>query len=519
MLGSFNLGIGRNAFRYGVAMLALLIPLLTIIGFGVFALSQHEHRLTILFSLSAMSVILFLFYKYLSRAKNSSLPSEISSLSDDLSEPSPLWGDSELALWMRAKGVIKERLIEDDDFSTVFSQHTIFLSDYISSEMGLRSRYQITTIEMLNLIVELSSRYRKALRKNIPLVEEITINKVIDYFQIGSKIVDHSVKAKPFISPIWQVFSYLRNPGGQLLEDGIKHITGSENESIASLLGKAAVLKVKFLFLQELTACLIHLYGGHFQIARDEVGLSKISELDETQLGIEKESLRIVIAGQVSSGKSSITNMIAGELLAEEDPLPSTNKCNVYKVTIDQKLDLRLVDLPGLDGSKEFEQTTFDEVLQADLVIWVLKANHPARNLDKQLLDKLLAYYRDNNATKKRAPVIAIGSQFDTLVEMSDQGALSLSLNNGQQELGERLINHIRSIFDFDDVVLIGKTTNHEYFGISDLKEKLVVNSERAFMSQLERRRRDSTEKNGSYFKQIKRTFSLTTSLAKVFWK
>ena len=517
MVRSFNFGISKNAFRYGVAMLALLTPLLTIIGFGVFALSQHDQRVMILVLLSAISLTLFFIYKYLSREINSSLPSEISSLSDDLSEPSPLWRDSELALWNKAKGVIKEKLIEDDEVSTVFYKHTIFLSDYISGEMGRRSRYQITTIEMLNLTEELSSRYRKSLRENIPFIESLKINTVIDAFQMGEKIIGPIGKLMPIGS---RLFSYYRNPIGQLLEDGTKHITGGKyDESVASLLKREFVLKVKFLFLQELTACLIHLYGGHFQLARDEIGLSKTLETDEAQLGIEKESLRIVIAGQVSSGKSSVANMIAGELLAEEDPLPSTNKCNVYKVTIDQKLDLRLVDLPGLDGSEAFEKITFEEVLQADLVIWVLKANHPARNLDKQLLDKLLAYYRYNSVTMKRAPIIAIGSQFDTLVEMSDFGSLSLLLNNDQQRLGERLMNHIRSIFDFDDVVLIGKTTNHEYFGLSDLKEKLVVNSERAFMSQLERRRRDSSEKNDSYLKQIKRTFSLTTSLAKVFWK
>jgi uncharacterized protein len=54
---------------------------------------------------------------------------------------------------------------------------------------------------------------------------------------------------------------------------------------------------------------------------------------------------------------------------------------------------VHLVDLPGLDGNEKTTKNLLKEVTSCDLIIWVLKANQPARSLDCDFKQQLDAFY------------------------------------------------------------------------------------------------------------------------------
>lgn len=75
-----------------------------------------------------------------------------------------------------------------------------------------------------------------------------------------------------------------------------------------------------------------------------------------------------------------------------------------------------MLDLPGLDGTKASKDATLQELLAADMVIWVLRANRPAREIDRDVLQEFRGYFAENPA-RRRPPVFPVLTCVDTLVD------------------------------------------------------------------------------------------------------
>lgn len=73
-----------------------------------------------------------------------------------------------------------------------------------------------------------------------------------------------------------------------------------------------------------------------------------------------------------------------------------------------------LVELPGFTSEDKAQQQALKQMIQADIVIWVLKANQSARDLDKQLFDKFTSFFQQNTG-KRRPVVIGVLNQIDKL--------------------------------------------------------------------------------------------------------
>ena len=103
------------------------------------------------------------------------------------------------------------------------------------------------------------------------------------------------------------------------------------------------------------------LYSGRFLITDDqsfESFESFESVEDKNSMGEVLEPLRISVIGQVSSGKSTLVNRLCGEVVAEVDILPTTDKNTVYEIGLKSGIQVRLCDLPGLDN----DSRTADEL-------------------------------------------------------------------------------------------------------------------------------------------------------------
>lgn len=120
-----------------------------------------------------------------------------------------------------------------------------------------------------------------------------------------------------------------------------------------------------------------------------------------SKLGIRQLTKLIPVYGQTGSGKSSIINALVDAMVAEVNPLPSTRATTVHRCRIDGMEMAHLVDLPGLDGNEKTTRHLLKEVTGCDLIIWVLKANQPARSLDSDFKQQLDAFYL---ATARRDP-------------------------------------------------------------------------------------------------------------------
>ena len=137
----------------------------------------------------------------------------------------------------------------------------------------------------------------------------------------------------------------------------------------------------------------------------------------ETEAAREAEPLRVLIAGQVKAGKSSLVNALFGDVKSAVDVLPTTR--GVVPLVLERD-GLRRALILDTAGYGEAQSTTDpfqgleEQLLACDLVLLVLSATTAAREPDRQLLNELRVRFQ---AAKNRRlpPILVVLSKVDQL--------------------------------------------------------------------------------------------------------
>ncbi|GAL14987.1 hypothetical protein JCM19233_6001 [Vibrio astriarenae] len=166
-------------------------------------------------------------------------------------------------------------------------------------------------------------------------------------------------------------------------------------------------LAAKQALLDEVAFVAIELYSGRFSFDDIDVTASLVTKADSERAAKELEPIRIVLVGQTGAGKSSLINELKQEFVAEVDVLPSTDHTTTYRAMVGEQ-PVVIIDLPGFDGSDQSESSALNEVVQADVVLWVLKASQSARALDTAFQEQLEEFYaQSRNISRKRQLCLA----------------------------------------------------------------------------------------------------------------
>ena len=102
---------------------------------------------------------------------------------------------------------------------------------------------------------------------------------------------------------------------------------------------------------------------------------------------------RLPWSGQTKAGKSSLINAILGDQQAKTDILPATSEVARYRLDWEESDDhLTLLDTVGYaaDGATKSQlEETKQALRESDLVLFVMNANSPAREPDREMLETL----------------------------------------------------------------------------------------------------------------------------------
>lgn len=113
---------------------------------------------------------------------------------------------------------------------------------------------------------------------------------------------------------------------------------------------------------------------------------------------LAEEPLRILVVGQVKSGKSSLINALFGETRAAVDVVPRTRNVTPYLLERDGVPRAVILDTAGYEGpdapADAFTQLG-DEIADCDLVLLVLSACSATRAADRRLLDGIRRYFHE----------------------------------------------------------------------------------------------------------------------------
>jgi len=137
---------------------------------------------------------------------------------------------------------------------------------------------------------------------------------------------------------------------------------------------------------------------------------------------LAEEPFRVLVLGQVKSGKSSLVNALFGEPRAAVDVLPRTSHVEPYLLQRDGIPRAIILDTAGYDEAGEAADMFAGiepQVLQSDLVLVVVSALLASRAADRRLLDELRAFFR-GQPDRLMPPVVVALTHVDELRPLSE---------------------------------------------------------------------------------------------------
>ena len=523
----FRLLAVLSSGRWGIALISAIFPSIIMMGFGVFLAIKYGYLLEMSIAI-AVSTLVFTIPLFISSRSSRDSSSRSSStepfsnkesdglgedaseseaesqhnkadINDALVKASTDWSQKELSIWNDSKHHVRQQLMVDIEWGNL-DQTGLEVLEFVAKKFDKKS-LDFSIPEGLKLFEEVSRRYKLVVREHIPGIEYLKVSYIKagyeaydKYGELGQKIVK---------AAIWG--NHLKN----LYLNPLKVVSDLGREQATSSMTKGVVDDMQYAakqaLLDEVAAVAIDLYSGRFSIEDEALRASDVSEIDEQRFAPELEPVRIVLVGQTSSGKSSLINALKQELVAEVDVLPSTDTSTVYNAFVDDN-DVRVVDLQGLDGNPKTEALMLKEMTQADVVLWVLKANQSARDLDKQLKDRFDAFYDDpKNISRKKPIVVSVVNQVDRLKPV-DEWQPPYDLENPTSTKAKIIAqaleyNHI--LLQTDIVLPLAIAPEKVQFGLDTLRQTLIERIADANNVQRNRQRLEAMKRGTSVKGQL----------------
>ena len=292
----------------------------------------------------------------------------------------PDWSGEDSAAFRAAQDLIARRTAEPVAWERFPALAREVVERVAAASPRGRGPLDFTLPEALLLVEHVAGRYRADLRDMVPFSDRLTLAH-------GAWIWRHRGRlrgAQTAYSALRHGLRVAANPPAGLagiLESAL----GARSQGYLLAEGLAGLQAV---LLEEVASAAVDLYSGRLRFSDAELLEIQIAATgrDRARIAAPDAPLRVVLAGQVSAGKSTLLGALAGADLAETDAAPTTARGALHEVELAGLL-CHVLDLPGLDGSETAREALVDELLQADIVLWVVRADRPARAPDRGALD------------------------------------------------------------------------------------------------------------------------------------
>ena len=506
IVNSFQFACRLSGGLMPLLLAAVVFPLAILAGYGLYFIYLNGHALYFFAILASGAVIAIVSLFWLKRNADQALAS---TLDEDLVEASANWGEFDKQVWLELNNHVGQQLERNPGWSDLreYGLELISLTADRYNKNDSRKELAFSAPELLVMTEEISRRYRYFLKTHVPFVEKVR-------FSTLKLLYEHKGKAET-VKSWWDVYRTYRlfSPIGALSEARgqiFGKIFGNFNDELQ--------VKLKRALLQEVLNVAIDLYSGRFRVGDDELEQSQSAIQDSKCMARALDPLRVCLLGQVSSGKSSLVNALTNNMVAEVSRLPATNDIQVYQCSLDGVDTIHLVDLPGLDADASREQQLLEQVTNSDLIIWMLKANQPARSLDTQFQGKLDAYYaKSENRSRKRPAIIGVLNQVDLLKPVAEWDPpydLNNSAANKAKTINEAL-EYNQELLVLDSLMPLSISDDKVPFNLSSLKSLIDEHYENGVQAQLNRRRIESGDKS-ELTEQARRVYQAGKSLFKI---
>ena len=390
-------------------VLGLALPTLTLIPLGSFWLWQRGWLFYWAIAATVMVLIAYAVQRWVF-PESATLPvADGVPLPDDHDSAAEVWTPVEAKAWEDVLAVMRRtdpaRITSREEALALAFETIEAVARRIHPEVA-EPLWQFTVPEAFAMLESVSARLGQFTTDHLPLSDRLTVGQAMALYRWRGTI-EGLEKAYDFwrlvrmANPLTAATGELRDRlSKQMVKWGRDHLMRQLAEAYVKEVGRAA----------------IDLYGGRLSVGRDDLKshVSGVSRADLAAEGAVIEPLRIMVAGQVSAGKSSLINALGGEMRAAVDALPTTSRFVPYALMRSELPAALLIDSPGLEPDPQRIADLVQRSMECDLILWVAPAHGADRALDLQALAAFRAKFA-NHPNRRRPPMLLVLTNIDRL--------------------------------------------------------------------------------------------------------
>ena len=368
----------RSFWRQIAMVVLVVLPLLVLMVLGVIWVIHSEWFLPAFAAMALTSIIVaFLGHSVRKTAAHHRT---------NIQATDTAWAPAENDAWLMVQEIARNAQSNPpqdfDGFQGVATDVVQKVAQHLHGASDV-SWIRFTLPEILQATEQAAKELRESVKTRIPGAETVSIADVMVIYRFYLK---HQDKGK-LAWWAYRLSRFIAAPQIAIVQEAKDYASGKgANATFFVLQGWVARL-----FSEELGRAAINLYSGRYRLAETEA-VEKINQSAPSVKG--PVPVRILIAGQVNAGKSSLTNALLGCVKSTVSELPTPGDVREFRIAPNDALDLVVLDTPGLTALGENRQILIDSCQEVDLVIWLAQANNPARTIDVQALGEIRDWFK-----------------------------------------------------------------------------------------------------------------------------
>ncbi|MGE0039017.1 MAG: GTPase family protein [Xanthobacteraceae bacterium] len=370
----------RRYWPETLLVLAVAFPWLSLLALGGIWLWQRGHTWAWAIAAAASGLLAWALFRLVRRrtALEQASREPLGEHLGDIAEPSSDWNAREREIWLQVEAIAQAtppfNFTEIEPFIASAHQTITAVARSFHPEQT-ETLTEFTLPEVLLLTERVSRRLRGKALRSIPFVRQMKIGRVV---WVWRTIERYGPLAQAGYR-LWRLGRVAFDPVTALLRE----IGGHTDDRMTTAVFNKARIWLTQAFVLEVGRAAIDLYSGRLALSPEELREAAAADVAPTEL---PAPVRLLLAGQVNAGKSSLVNALAHEVRCAAGPVPTTSRATEYLLEVDGRPAVSIVDTPGIGENSAPE--VLAQAGRADLIVWVASATQPARGPDRRCLDE-----------------------------------------------------------------------------------------------------------------------------------